>query len=392
MEPEQPRYLPSPNAFDFLRAAGDALVNTGSMPAVNKPGCPIDPKRELVAANSLALQRARDALDFDYGDPSPDSFKCTWPHFARFRELAFLFRFEAQVREAGGDIEGATASRLDVMHAGALLTRNSVLVSMVVSIALQRVVMGDLWKSIPALDGPLSAAAARRMERIRGLMSPYREILLNDRRWSTNACSELFECQDWRRQLVASNAAIAVPKWVVSLVLRFTSEDTVQREMVDDWDRKLQHEAQPFGAPEPPLPRGASLYAKLCNKAGRGSDTRLMYAAWRAQNALLTVALALAAYWAQQSHYPKALDELAPAFLDEVPDDPFGNGAALRYIAKEGRYILYSLGPDLKDDGGTPIPGKVLRTRIYHNLLGKPKRTLVTAGPPGDIVAGVNVR
>jgi hypothetical protein len=43
-----------------------------------------------------------------------------------------------------------------------------------------------------------------------------------------------------------------------------------------------------------------------------------------------------------------------------VPDDPCGGAAGrpLRYSATENgaEFTLYSIGPDLKDDGGTPMP------------------------------------
>jgi hypothetical protein len=45
------------------------------------------------------------------------------------------------------------------------------------------------------------------------------------------------------------------------------------------------------------------------------------------------------------------LAELTPAHLAALPADPF-DGQPLHYKTKSSGYTLYSIGPDLKDDGG----------------------------------------
>lgn len=49
--------------------------------------------------------------------------------------------------------------------------------------------------------------------------------------------------------------------------------------------------------------------------------------------------------------YAQFLSDLTPAYLARVPDDPF-DGKPLRYRKAGKGYILYSIGPDLKDDHG----------------------------------------
>jgi hypothetical protein len=44
--------------------------------------------------------------------------------------------------------------------------------------------------------------------------------------------------------------------------------------------------------------------------------------------------------------------------LDTVPLDPF-DGQPLRYEKKAAGYALYSIGPDLRDDSGARMKGKV---------------------------------
>ncbi len=65
----------------------------------------------------------------------------------------------------------------------------------------------------------------------------------------------------------------------------------------------------------------------------------------------LHVAFALAAFHADNGRYPAQLADLAPKYLASVPDDLF-SGQALIYRPNDKSYLLYSVGPNDKDDGG----------------------------------------
>jgi len=54
---------------------------------------------------------------------------------------------------------------------------------------------------------------------------------------------------------------------------------------------------------------------------------------------------------ANTGRFPEALTELAPTFFAAVHNDPF-DGQPLRYRKAGEGYLLYSVGPDLKDDNG----------------------------------------
>jgi hypothetical protein len=60
---------------------------------------------------------------------------------------------------------------------------------------------------------------------------------------------------------------------------------------------------------------------------------------------------------AHDNQYPDALTELTPDSLTSTPVDPF-DGQLLRYRKKGGGYLLYSIGPDRKDDSGERMNGK----------------------------------
>ena len=65
------------------------------------------------------------------------------------------------------------------------------------------------------------------------------------------------------------------------------------------------------------------------------------------------VAIALERYRRKYGQYPPALSYLVPEFLDAVPQD-WIDGKPLRYKLEGGRFVLYSIGWNAKDDGGRP--------------------------------------
>ena len=68
-------------------------------------------------------------------------------------------------------------------------------------------------------------------------------------------------------------------------------------------------------------------------------------------NRLVEVALGLAAYRQETRQYPVQLEQLVPKYLDKIPEDLFSS-KPVRYRRKTQGYLLYSVGPNQKDDGG----------------------------------------
>jgi hypothetical protein len=112
--------------------------------------------------------------------------------------------------------------------------------------------------------------------------------------------------------------------------------------------------------------------ADLIRQRGSEATARgLLFCGWyfdsssvnREANCLANLRLALTAVALEQfraahnNRYPAALSELNPSYLNAVLIDPF-DGQPLRYQKQGAGYVLYSIGPNLKDDGGKPMNGK----------------------------------
>jgi len=79
-------------------------------------------------------------------------------------------------------------------------------------------------------------------------------------------------------------------------------------------------------------------------------------------------ALALIVFKAEHGRYPARLEDLVPTYLPVLRPDPF-SGQPLRYrIERDGRFTLYSVGEDGRDDGGDE----------NENLYGPPRDWILT--------------
>jgi len=69
---------------------------------------------------------------------------------------------------------------------------------------------------------------------------------------------------------------------------------------------------------------------------------------------LCRVVLALKAYKYEHGGYPEPLDQLERTLDWKLPEDPF-SGEDFVYQRQAEGFKLYSIGPDLEDDGGVPF-------------------------------------
>lgn len=77
------------------------------------------------------------------------------------------------------------------------------------------------------------------------------------------------------------------------------------------------------------------------------------FARSEAETAMAKLAFALERHHLDHGTLPASLDELVPAYLPAVAEDPF-SGQPLRYRRLNHGYVLYSVGTDGLDDGGRP--------------------------------------
>ncbi|MBI5725769.1 MAG: hypothetical protein HZA50_17550 [Planctomycetes bacterium] len=76
-----------------------------------------------------------------------------------------------------------------------------------------------------------------------------------------------------------------------------------------------------------------------------------------ARHRLMQLGVAMWRYRLAEGAFPDDLGRLVPKYLPAIPVDPFSDGS-LKLARTDGKFIIYSLGPDLADDGGMPYDKK----------------------------------
>ncbi|MCO6043839.1 hypothetical protein NG895_07955 [Aeoliella sp. ICT_H6.2] len=102
-----------------------------------------------------------------------------------------------------------------------------------------------------------------------------------------------------------------------------------------------------------PLGRGAWFAPSLC--ANKLATDVPIFAEGQARASAAAAGIAAARFHHKNDQWPASLDEMVPEFLDELPMDPF-TGEPLKMIGTGEEITIYSVGPNLKDDGGVEIP------------------------------------
>lgn len=363
--------MPHPNAFDFYLRAGKQLKDSKKInfafPTKTMPPVSLAQKAVLVRENATALRTMRKGLPFVYQPPPARSLYDLMPYayYKNQRTLARLLSIEGEVKASRGNWNGAVASGLDGVEMGERLPHGDLLMGRLVGIACQSLGRFHVWQAVDHLTAPQARQAARRLERIQTYYTPFADTMQEEKWFGQAALQKVF------RQGVPYHYLRTTKRAALSDYTRYM-------------DQCVANARQPYAAksavPEKPGGVMVELFVPV--------DVQFIYLvdtdSSETQNALLTVTLALRAYKVEHGGYPATLDALVPAYLAKVPNDPFALSGPLRYRQQGSRYVLYSVGPDGKDDGGRPI---VDLTRPL-----KARYRTIKPNSDGDLVAGINTR
>jgi hypothetical protein len=343
------------------------------------------------ALPALAVLRA--AFNKPYLHPSEDpSGNGFTPQHSAFRELARVISGVADCYDLSGRPYLAAQIALDgeemavtIPHGGGQLPR-------MVGSACQSISMHAFERLLPKLNSSELDAIGARLERISATRTPYRETLLTAA--DENALSKLEYLRTLgKKSLFGRYRAISddldsadnTVGMINSLVgkqnhpttkskpmqiarFMFSNKGAAIRQKLD-YNRALARESeQPFtGKSSIQAPKDQSLYPLAVN----ANDFRSDAVTTEVELDLYRIETALYRYKAHRGKFPSQLIDLKPTYLREVPVDGFGGGA-FRYSVTVSGFLLYSIGSDFTDDGGTPkqwpaslTPGDIVAGQIY---------------------------
>ncbi|MBI4663098.1 MAG: hypothetical protein HY735_30185 [Verrucomicrobia bacterium] len=312
------RPLPTPNGYDDFLKAGQLLAG----PQNELSNTNAETLRPLVEQNRTALGLVRAGLGRECQVPLEFSTNFLASHMnvlGDFKHLARLLVAEGVLAEADRNLGDAARTYLDLIRFGRAIAQGGLAIDTLVAEAIQALGV----KNFCQISGRLNPAE------ISGVIEALEEI---DRR------SETFE----------------------QILLR---EQAYFRKTYGWW----------YATAPRVLTRIASLRTGVDQTRQTEQTVERTFLRRKARLRLLIVHLALQSYKAELACYPNKLSELIPKYLRALPKDPFG-GEDLVYSPDSVAYRLYSLGPDLKDDGGKPASTRTSAPRKAGEI------------PQGDII------
>lgn len=375
--------LPQPNAFDtFQQAAAVRVSAPGGLSKqlfpsydVNEPVPPFPTARAQVwlKQNKTTLQLLRQGLKQQYHEPPVRSMWGSPPYYGGFRELARILSTESTTRGHLGDWKGAADSALDAVRFGYQLPHGAPLLGALVGYAVQGIGRSALEMKLPHFDAVTCRQAARRLEALQAKRVPFAETMTEEKWYVQASMLQMMKVPGgWAFQASGGGSN-------KKAIFRLSSRRRMMTELITYIDALITSAKQPYAtAVTPPAPDNF-LVDSIAYGYGRArwNDARC-----ETRNALLMLALALRAYQLEHGAYPNTLSQLTPDYLKTVPADPFGSGEALRYKKQGSTYLLWSIGPDKKDDGGKPIRDTKPRKESMRRFMQPDSK--------GDFVFGVN--
>jgi hypothetical protein len=307
---------------------------------------------EICAA--AARPRAQFAVHWDEG------FRVSLPHLSVLKGAQQNLNLRCAAHLAAGETDTAFAVATNALNVAELLREEPLLVSQLVRIAQGAVAIRTLWQGLVEhrwTDAQLAAFQERlgRMDYQAGLIRGFE----GERACGIAFVDALIAGSPGFGQSTGSlrRAAMLVPLGGLRLnQMALVRQHTAM--LADLRDHVAKAPQIGFGTftakrlknerVEPYSP--FTVMAKMLVPASAKTEARAVRAQTTIQLAI--TACALERYRLAHGGFPETLDALAPAFLPKPPLDPM-TGQPFHYRrTDDGRFLLYSVGEDGKDDGG----------------------------------------
>lgn len=398
IEPSDPRW---PLALEYLSDCAKSLdlVRQGSTkpalarPLSTKPDEEVELHTQLLAGvePDNARENVRVASVAAANEPNPPLISVLLPHLGQGRHFARLLALDIAAAVNSSDASRAASDLEAMFRLSAHMSHDSFLIGNLVELAINALACETLARVLaehPSLftDDQLAAlahAAARPPSPLSfdGELVGFDDVL--QRVYSDDGNSDGHLTLDGARLLRSYTTSWtsnpdADPWHGVSdkvrdsLEVPFDSVVGASRKETRDLYKNFLARTTAYAAIEPwnrPELSPDAEFEQFMSSSGRARFPivqllmpALTNAAWAHDKAAqprgaLLVAIACELYKRRLSEYPPSLDALPTSLLSQVPRDMF-DGKPMRYTLRDtpqgARPVIYSVGPDRKDDAGRP--------------------------------------
>jgi len=329
--------------------------------------------REVVAGNGRFFELLEEATSLRYcaftvaWEDSP--LAITFPHFAEMRRCARMLVLRSEVQAADGHIDEAVESCAMILRMSRHVQESPMIIGQLVGYAMNNYAVGALERVLSEGDPTAAtcqglfdqiadmeqvAAAVRAM---RGELAIFGRPLFDEIRRGTMTFGDMLGVSGGVSTLSPSKRAVW--RGVMGIGRPLINLDEIA------YLGAMEESVEAFGKPWPEASQ--RLEALESHWEHQSSHLRTLTGlmmpvfsrfAWSrertsAKLGAAQIALALTAYAAESGRYPDSLAELEAGGW-QLPVDPFSQDAFHYRWEGEG-FVVWSVGPDMDDDGGRPL-------------------------------------
>jgi hypothetical protein len=302
--PPAPTPMPSPNGYDDFLKAGAAV------PANIGDYYTLsnDALRDLISTNAESLRLLRLGLTRQCSLPADAAMTNTagmMNDLANMKRLVLLLIAEGRLRELDNQPVEAAHIYLDAIHFGNEISRGGFMITRLVGIACEAIGRSPLSRLAPKLTPAEARGVIAELEKMDNTRITWDEVSRNENRYFYHALRQYPNPILWAQSL-----------WNV----------------------------------------------RAARQRGAEKNNRII-----ALERLVAGELALRCYYSDHACAPARLEDLVPGYLSKVPLDSY-TGRPMIYRPQGTNWLLYSVGPDLVDNGGRP--GRTADSRpgdVFYN-------------------------
>lgn len=362
--------MPKDNGWDYYIKAAEMMRNTrkvtvspdktvlGDGPAGDAESSHEWTMEELEAfmkANKPILAVVRQGLKKDYMHKPTRTYRQSLVDLytnSHFRRIAFRLAGEAIYYDRIGEPERAADSLVDCMELGIIIPKGGGLTAGLSGVSVENIGARQLYEVLPKLSPDKLEELAGRLESINQKRVCFSDLVIEEGWAFTAVFQDSMKPHENERCILDTNPTITAV--CDKIIYMFINKGAVIQENLEYFQAVAEEQkGQYTGKTKVLLPNNSFINTLDQDSVVRCHSAR---ARGEARFTLIQTEVALHRYRAANGWYPDKLADLVPKYLKVVPVDPFGLGKPLKYRSKGNgqSFLLYSIGSDMKDDGGKP--------------------------------------